>query len=90
MRFSSALLNLYGLLSLSLNVAAFAHSPQAINFKLLERQTQRKDSYADLFAVQDSRPNESAAVLDPIKVFPEQLFTQPVDHFSKDSPTILG
>ena len=88
MKFSSTFLSLYGLLCLSLNVVAFAHGPQAINFKLLERQTQSKDSHVAPFTVwQDSRPSERAVVLDTTTGFPEQLFTQPVDHFSKDSPT---
>jgi hypothetical protein len=87
MRPSSAFLSLYGLLCLSLNVAAFTHSPQAINFKLLERQTRWKNSHSPPFAVQDSQPNGLTAILNTAKEFPEQWFTQPVDHFSQDSPT---
>jgi len=85
MRLSSAFLSLYALLCLSLNVAAFAHSPQAINFKLLELQTRRKSSHSPPLIVQDS--NGPLAILDTAKEFPEQTFTQPVDHFAKDSPT---
>ena len=85
MKFSSAPLSLYGLLCLSLNVVAFGHSPQAINFKLLELQTRRKNSHSPSLTVQDS--NGSAASLDTAKEFPEQWFTQPIDHFAKDSPT---
>jgi len=85
MRLSSAFLSLCGLLCLSLNVAAFTHSPQAINFKLLELQTRRKNSRSPSLTVQDS--NEPAAFLDTAKEFPEQWFTQPVDHFAEDSPT---
>ena len=84
---SSAFLSLYGLLCLSLNVAASAHSPQAINFKLLERQTRWGSPHAAPFAVQDSQPNRPTATSDAVKEFPEQWFTQPVDHFSQDSPT---
>ena len=80
MRLSSAFLNLYSLLCFSLNVLAFAHSPQAINLKLIGRQTQQKNSHSVLFTTQDS--NGSTA-----EEFPEQWFTQPVDHFSQDSPT---
>ena len=86
MRLSSSFLGLYGFLCLSLNVAAFTHNPQAINLKLLGQQTQRKGSQFAPFIVQDSRPNGLAVVLDATKEFPEQWFTQPVDHFSSDSP----
>lgn len=85
MRLSPVFLSLYGLLCLSSNVAALAHSPQAINFKLLERQTQRKNSCSTPFTVQD--PSGPAVISDATKEFPEQWFTQPVDHFSQDSPT---
>jgi len=78
-------MSLYGFLCLSLDVAAFAHSPQAINFKLLELQTQRKNSHSPSLTVQDSKG--PAPFLDTVKGFPEQLFTQPIDHFAKDSPT---
>jgi len=86
MRLSSTFLSLYGLLCPSLNVFAFTHSPQAINFELLKRQTQRTNSRSALFTVQ-SPPNETAPVLGVVEGFPEQLFTQPIDHFSRDSPT---
>ena len=85
MKLSSTFLSLYGLLCLSLNVAAFAHSPQAINLKLLERQAQRKTSHSIPFAVQNSQTNRP--VFDAAEEFPEQWFIQPVDHFSPDSPT---
>ena len=84
MRLSSTFSSLCGLLSLSLEVAAFTHSPQAINFKLLEQQSQQKNSRSAPFTVQNSQP---VAVLGRTGEFPEQWFTQPVDHFSKDSPT---
>ncbi|KAF9643255.1 peptidase S28 [Thelephora ganbajun] len=87
MRLSPSFLNLYNLLCLSLSVTAFVHTPQAINFKLLERQTQQKNSYSTPFTIQDSQPNGLAAIFDAAKEFPEQWFTQPVDHFSQDSPT---
>ena len=83
MRLSSAFFGLYGFLCLSPNVAAFARSSQAINFKLLEQQTQRKGSQSASFTVQGSR----ATVLDAAIDFPEQWFTQPVDHLSPGSPT---
>jgi hypothetical protein len=69
---SSAFLSPYGLLCLSLDVAAFAHSPQTINFKLLERQTRWKNSHSAPFAVQDSQPNGPTATLDTVREFPEQ------------------
>lgn len=87
MRLSSAFLSLYSFLYLSLNVAALIHGTQAINFQLLKRQTQREDSQSVPFTVQDSQPNGPVVVLDGAKEFPEQWFTQPVDHFSPDSPT---
>ena len=87
MRLSSAFLGLYGFLCLSLRVAAFAHSPQAINFKILERQTQRKGSQSSPFTAQDSRYGGSGVISDAVREFPAQWFTQPVDHFSPDSPT---
>ena len=85
MRPSTAFWSLCGLLCLSLNVAAFGHSPQAINFKLLELQTRRKDHHPPPLTVQDS--NGPVAILGTAKEFPEQWFVQPVDHFAKDSPT---
>ena len=85
MKLSYTFLSLYGFLCLSLNVAAFGHSPQAINFKLLELQTRRKNSSFPSLTVQDS--NGPVNLLDTTKEFPEQWFTQPVDHFAKDSPT---
>ena len=85
MRPSTAFWSLCGLLCLSLNVAAFGHSPQAINFKLLELQTRRKDNHPPPLTVQDS--NGPVAILETAKEFPEQWFVQPVDHFAKDSPT---
>jgi hypothetical protein len=84
---SSAFPSFCGLLCLSLNVAAFAHSPQVINFMLLERQTRWKNSHSTPFAIQGSQPNGPTATSDTVKEFPEQWFTQPVDHFSQDSPT---
>ena len=83
MRLSSTFLALYSLLCLTLNVAAFARSSQAINFKLLELQTQQKGSQSVPFTVQASQ----AVALDAAIEFPEQWFTQPIDHFSSDSPT---
>ena len=82
MRLSPAFLSPYALLSLPLNVVAFAHSPQAINFRLLEQQAQRTNSHSPLFTVQDSPSNGLTA-----EEFPEWWFIQPVDHFSRDSPT---
>jgi len=87
MRLSSTFLNLCCLLCLSLTVSALPHSPQAINFKLLKRQTQRTNFHSAPLTVQGSQPNGPAAVLGVAERFPEQLFTQPVDHFSQDSPT---
>ena len=81
MRLSSTFLGLYGLFCLSLEVAAFAHSPQAINLKLIERQTQQ-NSHSTQLTIQDPEFNEPT-----VEEFPEQWFTQPVDHFSMDSPT---
>ena len=85
MKLSPAFWCLYGLLCLSLNVAALAHSPQAVNLKLLEIQTRRKNFHSPLLTVQDS--NGPAAISGMVKEFPEQWFTQPVDHFAQDSPT---
>lgn len=88
MKLSSTFLTLSGLLCLSLNVAAFAHGPQAINFKLLERQARQKKSHSARFTVQDSpRPNGVLAATNASDGFPEEWFTQPLDHFSQDSPT---
>jgi len=87
MRLSLAFLGLYGLLCLSLDVVALAHSPQAINFKLLRQRTQRASSHSVLFTVQGSQPNGPVIVSDATEEFPEQWFTQPVDHFTPDSPT---
>ena len=87
MRLSSAFLSLCAFLCLSLDVAAFVHGPQAINFKLLERQTRQKGPHSALFTVQDAQANGPAVVVDATEEFPEQWFTQPIDHFSSDSPT---
>lgn len=86
MKLSPAFLILYGWLCLSLNVAALAHSPQAINFKLLEHQPQQKKSLSARFTVQDT-PSGLVAASNATGEFPEQWFTQPLDHFSQGSPT---
>ena len=78
MKLSPIFLNLHGWLLLSLNVAAFAQSPQTINFKLLEQAP---------FTVQGPQPSGLVAVSNATGEFPEQWFTQPIDHFSQDSPT---
>ena len=82
MRLSSAFLTLCGSLSLSLHVAALAHSPQAINRWLLERSP----SFSR-FTIQDAQSEGSLAASNMDGEFPEQWFTQPLDHFSKGSPT---
>ena len=86
MKLSPTLLNLYGLLCLSLTAAAFTHGPQAVNFKLLERRVGPKASHFARFTIQDSRPN-GLAVSNATGGFPEQWFTQPIDHYCQDSPT---
>jgi hypothetical protein len=87
MKLSSTPLNLYGWLCLSLSVSGFAHGPQAINSKLLEQHARRKTSLSPRFALQDSRPSGLAAASNATGGFPEQWFTQPIDHFSQDSQT---
>ena len=87
MRLSSTFLNLCTLLCLALNTAALAHGPQAINFRLLKQQAQRRNPSAAQFTVQGSRLDQLVAVPDTAGEFPPQWFNQPVDHFSQDSPT---
>lgn len=88
MRLSSALLTVCGLLSLSSHAAAIAHSPQAINRRLLqaEREVQRKGALLRRFTAQESQPNGAVDASNTTGEFPEQWFTQPLDHFSKGSP----
>ena len=87
MTLSSALLCLCGLVSLPWHAAAFAHSPQAVNRKLLERRGQRNYSLSARFNIQESRPNGLVAGSNATEEFPEQWFTQPLDHFTEGSPT---
>ena len=87
MRLSSAFLHLCGLISLSLQAAAFAHSPQTVNRKLLERQGQPKNLLFVRFTIQDSPPSGPVAATNATEEFPAQWFTQPLDHFSQGSPT---
>jgi hypothetical protein len=54
---------------------------------LLERHTRRKSSRSASFTVQDFQFTGPMVVSDTVEGFPEQWFTQPVDHFSQDSPT---
>ena len=87
MKLSSVFLSLYGFLFLSLDVAGIRYGPQAINLKLIDRQTRRKDLQPVPFIVQDSQLDEPTVIQDSPNEFPEQWFTQPLDHFSSDSPT---
>ena len=86
MRSSFVFSSLYCFLFLSLDVSGFRHSPQAINLKLIDKQTHREDSRPVPFIVH-SQLNEPAVIRDATNEFPEQWFTQPLDHFTPDSPT---
>ena len=81
MGLSSAFLCLCGSICLSLHAAAFAHGPQARNRKLPEP---RKNSPSAHFTVQTNGP---ASVLAATDEFPVYTFSQPLDHYSVDSPT---
>jgi hypothetical protein len=81
MKLSSAFSNLGGLLLLSLEVAALAHNPRFINFKIPERHARRGGSARSV------SPGDSTTTAKLTAEFPQQWFTQSLDHFSQASQT---